>query len=115
MQGLVLVRSNLKCSCNLTSSIQFVLYLQRLNHLPRLGSGLVMTCFSPCHLTLRALPYLHYLHPPCHVSVQSDFPLISFGVSCYPVSAPGKAASDLTTYTARQLPEIKRRDWTYII
>lgn len=47
MQGLVLVRSNLKCLCNLTSSpLQLVLYLEGLNRPPQLGLGLVLPCFG---------------------------------------------------------------------
>lgn len=70
MQGLVLARSNPKGPCNLTSSpCQFIPYLQGLNPPPWLGSGLVVLCFGPWHRTLRALPHLRYLYPPCQVSI----------------------------------------------
>lgn len=54
MQGLVLLRSNLTYLCNLTSSLQFVLYLQGLNPPLQLGFGL-------WYLALRVLPHLHDL------------------------------------------------------
>lgn len=100
MQGLVLMRSNLKCLCSLPSSPrQFVPYLQGLNSPPRLGLCRALVCGI---LHCRLFPVLYPLR---HVSVQSDFPLLSSRVFCCPSSAPGKAATDLTASMARQLPK----------
>lgn len=98
MWSVVLLRSNLTCLCNLTSSLQFVLYLQ--GWTPHVSWVLVWDI----------LPWeLFHIFVTCNHLVMSmfdqTFPLIFFRVLGNLVLAPSKATSDLISYMARQLPK----------